>query len=176
MRHALRWLVFVGAALLLPSSAGAQACGPQSNCLGTYSHKVLCPAGFGVRNCHSDCGDCLYGNCHPTCGYTVAPGVSGDADRRYVTLLELADRADVEGLIGAAALLPQKIFYNAERDAVQLVACDGVSIAASIPISSAAVRLLAQAVLPDVKHIDIFGSSSWRAVARLTARRVDALR
>ncbi len=69
-------LFLVAAAIwCLPSGqVSAQACSPLQLC-GTSGgdHRVSCPAGGGVLNCHLDCGTCIYGECHPGCSITSLP-------------------------------------------------------------------------------------------------------
>lgn len=160
----------------IPRVATAQACGPYRDCLGTPEHRVECPVGVGVYNCHFSCAECIFGECHPTCTISKLPGVDGEDSRRYAQLLRLADDMDVAGLVAGARDLPGRVFYSPQRDAVQVVGCDGISIAASIPLLSAKHRLLASERLPDASEIGPFAPTSWRLVARLSASRDDLFR
>lgn len=147
-------LVFAHA--VTPVEVQAQACGPLESCSG--GHRTLCPAGYGVLNCHYDCMICVEGLCHPGCQDASAGNLSGQAGKQYALLLEKADRLDVEALLNLASALPGRVFYNAARGAIQVTGCDGVSIAASVPLTSIGERRIASATLPDVSQLRWFGT------------------
>lgn len=174
MRRSLLGTLILGICLLMPQKAAGQACGPQTDCIGSADHKVSCPAGFGVLNCHSYCAECLYGECHPPC--QVSSLWSVEENKRYASLLRLADALDINGLIAEARRVPGRVFYNAERAAVQLVGCDGFSIAANLPIESASGRQVAVANLPDASQIGSFAMVGFPLVTRSSEQRVFALR
>lgn len=56
MRQIVAVTVFMVIAALIPDRVNAQACGPYIDCFNGGDHRVSCPAGYGVINCHFDCG------------------------------------------------------------------------------------------------------------------------
>jgi hypothetical protein len=84
--------------------------------------------------------------------------------RRYANLLALASSLDIPGLLVAARNSPGRVFYSRERDAVQLVGCDGITITANLPIGSPEERILAVAQLPDAERIGSVLRLSWHLV------------
>ena len=121
--------------ILAPSRAEGQTlCGPYAACAGG-EHMIACPYGYGYTGCHGICAYCAYGPCHSTCNLTELPGISDDQADTYQRLLKLARTAPLKVLMASSDVESGFIFFNKSRDAVQVLACDGVSIAASIPIS-----------------------------------------
>lgn len=157
-RGLLVTVILLLAGALSPAGVQAQACGPLESCSG--GHRTLCPAGYGVLNCHFDCRICVEGVCHPGCQDASAGNLSGQSVKHYAQLLERADQLDVEELVRLGTSVPGRVFYNPARGAIQVTGCDGVSIAASIPMNSASARRVAAATLPDVSQLRWFGAPS----------------
>lgn len=83
-------------------------------------------------NYHSDCSQCLYGNCHPGCS-PVDAGKKED----YLRMVAAAEHLDVGGVLDAAKAIPEFAFYNVQRASVQVLSCDKGTVIASIPVEGA---------------------------------------
>lgn len=158
-----RWSFAFGVLVLASLSAtpkiahAQEPCGPLEECAGNL-HRIPCPGGAQMyEGCHSECAYC-FGPCHPGCQVSLVPGQGDKEAKAYARLLALADDLSTLELIRASAALPGRVLYNPARDAVQVVACDGVSIIASIPLRHRSERLLAQSSLPSTSGI------TWGAV------------
>lgn len=172
MRTVVLMATMVVGLLLIPRIATGQSCGPYDICFVGGDHKVPCPLGSGVQNCHTGCGTCISGDCHPDC---FAFSLNNPQEsRRYALLLKLASALDIEGLVAEARSTRGRVFYSPERDAVQVVGCDGISIVANLPFRSVREKLLALAELPDASAIGGFLTPPWRIAGgrQLAARPV----
>lgn len=155
-------LAIVAAALFVlfnAQSASADACGVYNTCLGLGDHRVACPGGTNqVRNCHAACGECVFGECHPGCAVSAVPGISEHYADRHMRLVEVASSGSASDLLAANDVLPGSLYFNRERDSVQLVGCDGRSVIANLPIVSPEERAVAASRLPSSNQIDLFAS------------------
>lgn len=142
-------MIFLALAMVLVSKPStAQGCGPYQFCTGGGGdHRVGCPSGDGVQNCHWDCGSCILGECHPDCGL----GSLNPLDRKNnLALLAAAQRADVAEVVALASRLPGRVLFNPRRNAVQVTGCTGLGIVASLPVSDPVVVIAARTGLPHV--------------------------
>lgn len=141
-----------------PNTAEAQElCGPLQECAGNL-HRIPCPGGAQVyEGCHAQCTYC-FGECHGGCQVSLVPGQGDKEAKAFARLLALADDLSTLELIRSSEDLPGRVIYNPTRDAVQVVACDGVSIIASIPLRTRSERLLARSALPSTS------GTTWGAV------------
>lgn len=99
---------------------------------------------------HGECKICIdQGGCHDGCGATEA-GKKAD----YARMVAAAATADVDGLIEAAKTMPEYVYFNAQRDAVQVLACDQRTIIASVPVTGAS-RVLAAAHLQSISALQV---------------------
>ncbi len=166
MRKLLIFAALTAGILAVPRVASGQSCGPMSVCSG--GHFLSCPAGFGYDNCHFYCATCVFGTCHSGCDASFADAAE---KKQYARVLDLADALDIEGLIAAARSMRGYVFFSPERDAVQVVACDGRSIVGNLPVTSMKERFLAAAELPRAGELNGPLGPSWRlALGEVSAR------
>jgi hypothetical protein len=77
---------------------------------------------------HSDCWTCPGDDCHPICDRLPSP----ESTVAYRAAIEAAGNGDTERLIRLAKQLPSMIVFESSRNAIQLLACDGTTVAASL--------------------------------------------
>ena len=112
-------------------SGGAGGCGSYGVCF--YGNHTMSGPSGDSQNQHGGCLYCIAGwlTCHPGCLDAALP-----EDRRaaYKMAFVSAGQGDVHGMLSVMPAIPDLLSINAERGAVQLLACAGDHIVASLPL------------------------------------------
>lgn len=96
-------------------------------------HYLQGPSAGGLLNLHGDCMYCPYNDCHPGCNQTLLPDSSRKA--LYAEALRVALTLDADAVVRYAPELPELVYVNVERNAVQVRSCSGDAVIASLPLS-----------------------------------------
>jgi len=125
--------VCAGALLLCVSASPAlshAACGNYNlDACQEGEHRVTEPGTF-VEYPHGYCAVCIVGQCHPYC----EPSEDEDVQLAYRQAHGAAVRGDVDVLLQVAASAGGFVFYNAEREAIQLWDCQQSIIIATFRV------------------------------------------
>ena len=142
MSVALRTLIVSMLAVTVARSASAQSCGYFYACSGDQHYVWGAPE--NNDNAHSHClGPCAPGvACHPLCRaehFAKNP----ELKKGYEAVVAAANAGDVATVLSLASGTPGFVAFNAQRRAVQLKACSGEFIAASLPVQNDALLRVA---------------------------------
>jgi len=92
-----------------------------------------------LENPHTDCV-LTSGNEFPKHWPTCQPGDDAIDMNAYTRAQQFAESGEVEALIAVGQDLPGYVRYNRSRNAVQLYACDGYSVASSLSVPAQMVQ------------------------------------
>lgn len=93
------------------------------------------PGGYDGDEAHGDCRRCVQGlPCHGFCN----PEEEDEGTKAaYAAAVDAASKGDARTLLDLEAAAGDYVIYNRDRGAVQLYACDGRTVIASLPLGSA---------------------------------------
>lgn len=132
----------------------AQTCGDYGYCFsGGGDHRVACPGGTGVYNCHSYCSDCVFGVCHPSCNVSMAPWQQRISDALQLRLYAASDAMDVVELMRLEPGVRGRVVFNAARSALQILDCSGLSVVAHLPVLDARAATVLASTLPHASTV-----------------------
>lgn len=139
-------LMVVAMLLVAGVSAEAQDCGNVSYIACGY-HKMPWPAFTLYNNVHNDCRLCDSGGgggddwsqCHASCNETF---YDDDARQAYSAALEAARKANVKEVLIQAARTSGRVAFNAGRQSIQILGCDG-NVVASLGVRDASLLMRA---------------------------------
>jgi len=121
-------------------------CGAANIASGTCTgggHTAWGPGGFRKYTHGGDCKVCSTGiaeDCHPLC--------TGAHDEfLFAAIMQAARNGRIDDLIGIAPIAQRYLSYNSSRGAIQVKACDGSTVIASIKVPSASAKSYAVAMV-----------------------------
>lgn len=154
----MRYAVLAGLALAffaLPSPIRAQAevCGKVDTtvCAGGGAHKVLLEVPALSKGTHSDCRVCsgqYISDCHPSDGCAEMFEFGAMAVSAFRSILESANEGDVGAILALSREVQGAVFYNAQRNAVQILDCSRSQVMASIRVRDRTLQAVAARALP----------------------------
>lgn len=132
----------------------AQTCGEYGYCFsGGGDHRVDCPGGTGVYNCHFYCSDCVFGECHPGCNVTMTPWQQRISDALQRRLYAASDAMDVVELMRLEPGVRGRVVFNTARSALQVLDCSGLSVVAHLPVNDARAATVLASTLPHASTV-----------------------
>lgn len=71
-------------------------------------------------------------DCHPDCTVSFADPL---ARKLYATVVAQAQQSRVDAVIGLGRAVPDRVYFNQARGAVQVLSCNGESVVASLAVT-----------------------------------------
>lgn len=163
MRHGLvASLIAIAAFAAFPSPASAQpeVCGKFVTEGCGSGHKVSIQVPAIVLGAHSECMICTGQDpidCHGTC--QISENFSTLIQTAFQSLLAVANSGDLTAVLSLSRVVNGTVFYNAQRNAIQILDCTRSSIVASLNVRTKSMQEIAAVSLPAMSSIRLAEAS-----------------
>lgn len=167
MRYGLvAGFVLMGVFGVPPTVAGAQAgvCGKFvfEGC--GSGHKVLAEVPAIIQGTHSECKVCSGQDpidCHGECAATE--DFSSLSQAAYQSLLAVANSGDLRAVLSLSRVVNGAVFYNHQRNAIQILDCTRSGVIASLNVDDKAIQEVAAVSLPAASSLRVAEARWYRS-------------
>lgn len=141
MRRSIQWVSLLAVVIMVGAAEAAEA---QGNCFlltygcegGAQNHYATGSEAAIGKPEHTDCRLCpgqSINECHDSCGGSSLPPMTKAA---VASALRAAEKGDVATLFALSAVLGDRLRFNEERGALQIMSCTDESVVASLRLTT----------------------------------------